>query len=390
MAISFLLAIILVVLRAYGGRDSAIKPRPLLDALERIFGTAFDAFFDCALYFAFAVELASAVMLVQKDYGLSTRGFGASDAQIALANSVVCVLPLLYYIGIGPHPGHSPLPPARSMGCSSTCTQPETSTGSMGSAPSEQQAQSNTTLSSKKREAKGDASHSRDFNFRLLLFCLVTVLSLYCFYSQVIHNWGSSRIGDQSRVASDHEWQHVVDLCHGNVDPLSAVEERTLAVFELLGGLTVYLFTLWQVVMFRMRQSMSLKGEAVRDAEANNDSSSNPCHGQNLINNRKLLRRILGCWAAANCAAAVIFVIPLVLSLPLLWWMFRLRQIQAEVLKNRGIQYMGNEWAFGQIIGVVIFAPVATQACYAAWRNGLPVRGSGRHGNSPTAGSSSG
>ena len=63
----------------------------------------------------------------------------------------------------------------------------------------------------------------------------------------------------------------------------------------------------------------------------------------------------------------MLFLTPLALSLPLLWWIFRLRQVQPEVLESRGIQYIGNEWAFGQIIGVVIFAPVLTQACYAAW-----------------------
>ena len=42
------------------------------------------------------------------------------------------------------------------------------------------------------QEAKDDAAAAGDSNFRLLLFCLVTVMSLYCFYSQVIHNWGAT------------------------------------------------------------------------------------------------------------------------------------------------------------------------------------------------------
>jgi len=347
---------------------------PILDALERVVSTTFDAFFDCALYFAFAVELASVVMLVQKDCGLSTRGFGAGDAQIALANSVVCVLPLLYYVGIAPQFGHPPPHVVDPKVMHAPRAQSEAPTTSMSSTASEQQYPNtrNGIVSTNHGDESG-ASHSLGFHFRLTLFCLVTVLSLYCFYSQVVHNWGASRIGDQSRVVSNDEWQKVVDLCHGDAGPLSAAEERKLAVCELVGGLTIYLFTLWQVAMFRMRRSMSSKGEARRDTELHNYSSLYSRHGQNLITSRKLLRRILGRSAAVYFVAGIIFLTPLALSLPLLWWIFRLRQIQAEVLRNRGIQYMGNEWAFGQIIGVVIFAPVASQACYAAWRYIPPV-----------------
>ena len=268
-------------------------------------------------------------MLVQKDYGLSTRGFGAADAQIALANSVVCVLPLLYYVGmaVSPSPGG---------GCG---TKRERSPAS---------------ISSNAQEAKDDAASAGDSNFRLLLFCLVTVMSLYCFYSQVIHNWGASRVGSQSTLASNAEWKKIEDLCYGSIGPWSAVEDRALAVFELVGGLVTYLFTLWQVAMFRMRQQP--KDAAVHDAEAAAGLS------------RQRLKRKLG-----RGLAAVLLMTPLALSLPLLWGIFRLRQLQAEELKSRGIEYMGNEWAFGQIIGVVIFAPVATQAGYATWVHGSPV-----------------
>ena len=113
VAIAFLLASLLVVLRTYNGRDGPEPTTPVRDALERIVGAAFHAFFDCAIYFALAVELASVAMVVQKDWELSTRGFGADDARVALINSVVCVLPLLYYISLacGPGPSSAAAPP---------------------------------------------------------------------------------------------------------------------------------------------------------------------------------------------------------------------------------------------------------------------------------------
>ena len=277
-------------------------------------------------------------MLVQKDYGISTRGFGAADAQIALANSVVCVLPLLYHVGMV-------VPPCPREGCG---TKRERSPASIS--PSAQ-------------EAKDDAASAGDANFRFLLFCIVTVMSLYCFCSQVIHNWGASRVGDQSMPASNAEWKQIEDLCYGSIGPWSAVEDRALAVFELVGGLVTYLFTLWQVAMFRLR----------RQPKAGEEGNSRGCglesnHTHGLITTLQRHKQKLG-----RVIAAVLLLTPLALSLPLLWGIFRLRQLQAEVLKSRGIEYMGNEWAFGQIIGVVIFAPVATQAGYAAWVHGSPI-----------------
>jgi hypothetical protein len=295
---------------------------------EPVLRAAFDAFFDCAIYFSLAVELASVVMLVRKDFGLSTSGFGASDAQIALANSVVCILPLLYYVGFA-------------------------------SSPESEERQCNSPQAGEPLEAV--------HNFRLLLFCLLTVPFSYAFYSQCIHNWGPSRItidaGPNNSTLTESDWQKVVGLCFGNVKPLGVVEARTLAIFELLGGMAIYLFTLWRIANFSIRQLEAVDEEV---------------KGKSLVILGRILARLQRTWKGEKTTKtakmvkfvvlAVFYFTPLVLSIPLLRGIFRLRQIQGEVVERRGGQYMGNEWAFGQIIGVVIFAPVVTQACYAGWK----------------------
>ena len=127
---------------------------------------------------------------------------------------------------------------------------------------------------------RDDLASARNYNFRLLLFFLVVVLSLYCFGSQVAHKWGPSPVDDRNTAVSREEWQKVVDLCHGDVGPLSPAEERTLAVFELAGGLAVYLFTLWQVPR-RFRARRRSTKVALREVEAAVENGSSPRHNNN-------------------------------------------------------------------------------------------------------------
>lgn len=60
-----------------------------------ILSTGLSTFVYSAGYFAVAIQLATIAVLVQKDFGISTSDFGAIEAQIAHAISVVCMLPLL-------------------------------------------------------------------------------------------------------------------------------------------------------------------------------------------------------------------------------------------------------------------------------------------------------
>lgn len=148
------------------------------------------AFSDSAVYFAIAVELASIVVLVRKDYGLSTDGFGAIQAQISWAVSVVCMLPLLYPLVLlgwgklthrGPH-----------------------------------EKQQHTERRSKSKVRK-------------LLFYLALVMFLYPFVSQCIHNWAPSLVGEGNAPGgttwiTDAEQAALISLCFSQANPLSQTE----------------------------------------------------------------------------------------------------------------------------------------------------------------------
>ncbi|KAL2875112.1 hypothetical protein SGCOL_009684 [Colletotrichum sp. CLE4] len=154
LALGFVLASLILIIRQRHG--------PRAEFFQLVLKAGFDAFFEFAIYFAVAIELAAIVMLVNKDFGISTAGFGANEAQIALAVSVVCILPLLYPIALLPLDLFHP--------------------------ESERQAQQNS------RKLQQRQRRRRDFS--LMLFALVCVLFFYPFLSQCIHNWAPLRVGE--------------------------------------------------------------------------------------------------------------------------------------------------------------------------------------------------
>jgi len=76
----------------------------------------------------------------------------------------------------------------------------------------------------------------------------------------------------------------------------------------------------------------------------------------------------------AGVATGALLLTPLALSVPMIRGIFRLRDIQANVVDRMGSQYTGNEWGFGQIIGVGIFAPVITETAFEGWKHYRSLR----------------
>ncbi|KXH65935.1 hypothetical protein CSAL01_10802 [Colletotrichum salicis] len=75
LALGFVLASLTLIIRQRHG--------PRAEFFQLVLKVGFDAFFEFAIYFAIAIELAAIVMLVNKDFGISTAGFGTDEAQIA-------------------------------------------------------------------------------------------------------------------------------------------------------------------------------------------------------------------------------------------------------------------------------------------------------------------
>ncbi|KAF9871577.1 hypothetical protein CkaCkLH20_10988 [Colletotrichum karsti] len=282
----------------------------------------FEAFFEFAVYFAIAVELATIIMLVNKDFGVTTADFGANEAQNALAIAVVCVIPLVYPIA---------LLPARMF-------HPESA-----------------VQHSFHRKPGDDA---RRHVFRLILFCLVVTLFFYPFLSQCIHNWGPLRIGEGGggggggeTLITAAEWALVKDMCFGSIDRFTDVEHWLLAVCEIIASLLIFLFTLWHAMgvgLKRWRDADDFSGTERKTTVALSraqDVLQRGWHGHRIM----------------------LLFLPVVLGSPILWCIFRLRRIQAEAAAHMDNEYPGDNWGFGQIVGIIIFAPVVADMAFAGW-----------------------
>ncbi|KAF4811875.1 hypothetical protein CGCSCA5_v009528 [Colletotrichum siamense] len=88
LALGFFLAASMLLVRQRSGRR--------WEFFQIIIKKGLEAFFEFAVYFAIAVQLATTIMLVKKDFGKTTADFGANEAQNALAIAVICVIPLVY------------------------------------------------------------------------------------------------------------------------------------------------------------------------------------------------------------------------------------------------------------------------------------------------------
>lgn len=292
----------------------------------------FEAFWDCSIYFALAVELAAIVMLVYKDFGVSTAGFGSNDLQIAVAISVLCILPHMYPVALlspgvldGPRSGRD----------DSTAEK---------------------TLTRMRR-----VRH----HFRAFLFILLTAVYIYPFLSQCVHNWGRSRIGDGNAASgetavSDAEWAKVAYMCTGDDAALSGDEFMLLAVFELVASIALFAFVVGFLVSVAVRR---WRGDH-DDNNAGVDEADDPIVMVRLVRFQRYLEDV---WERSVATRVFCALVPLVLALPLLWGIFRLRSIQQALDERSALPYTSNDWGFGQVVGVVIFLPVPVQMVFAGW-----------------------
>lgn len=292
------------------------KKGPKWAFLRFVSTVGLEAFFDFAIYFALAINIASIVVLVHKDFGVSTAGFGASDAQIAMAMSVACILPLLYPLGLLP----------------THVSPPE---------------------NSQESPARISAGQWKTHSPRLLLFSLLAVLFSYPFLSQAIHNWAPSRIGEGSgpggeTLVTNEEFGRVQRMCFGTVEQFSSWESRLLAATEMAGSLLIYLFLLWHLIT---AETDGIEFEDVGRITRTLLRIRSPTE---TLCRRRPIR-------------ALFLLTPAALGGILLYCIFRLRSIQGQMAQWLDGRYAGNEWGFGQIVGIVMFVPVLMDMAFAGW-----------------------
>ncbi|KAF4955200.1 hypothetical protein FGADI_4782 [Fusarium gaditjirri] len=268
-----------------------------------------EAFVDSAAYFALALQLATIAVLARKDYGISTADLGAIEARISQSVAVVSMMPLLYPVAL--------LEPAA------------------------------------KTSTRANIKH----NARLLLLSVTVALSFYPFLSRCIHAFGISPIGEgKGSEVSSTDWSVVEDMCfpeeYRNIGRSTTF--KSLNGLELTASMITYISTFW--LLAGLPGTCYGHDEKAEEAKEAEDKTS--------------WRERVNKWFSDRPLVAVLPLLVFAgLTIPLLWVIFTLRNVQEQMSENMGEKYDGNYWGFGQIVSIILFIPVGVEMAYR-WRFG--------------------
>ncbi len=163
--------------------------------------SGFNKYFDSLIYFSSSIQIASSIVLIRKDFGISANGLGGFTVQITWAVALLCMLPLLYPMMIIPH------------------------------------------------------YNGEGIDYRFGLFGACWFLWIYPFVSSMIGAFAPSQVGAGGgpggvTIVTDDEWTALTMLCMEDVNDLSKIEEMVLKVFGAAGGLLVTLYGLASLLWF--------------------------------------------------------------------------------------------------------------------------------------------
>lgn len=296
-------------------------PKPETGAYKwkQIVQCGLDSFFFSAAYFTLAIQLATIVVLVRKDYGISTADLGAIEARIAQSVSVVSLTPLLYPAAL---------------------------------------------LEPKERDIRRDVRH----NSRLLLLSATLALSFFPFLSRCIHAFGPSPIGsDTHQEVSTNDWAKIVEMCFfgGFEDLKKTAIWKALKGLELVASLATYFFAFWLL-------------SGLPSTHYIPDKDTKGYKGvRKLLSWRKRVTK----WFEDRKFWAMVPLLAIIgLTTPLVVIIFTLRDLQKDLSVDMGQVYEGDNWGFGQIVSIVLFFPVGVDMAYW-WRFGSTYEQLGQQGS---------
>ena len=169
---------------------------------------AFGVYADAAILLTFSVQLASMIILIKKDFGISARDFGGLNVEVTWAAALLTMLPML-------------------LVCSS------------------------------------GADLDRK-ELRLSVICISWILFLYTFISRMISDFGPSQVGiskpgSQPAVISPGEAANIEQLCWTDGSNLSKQETVAFDVFAIGGSIflsSVVVGTLIWMLLIRRRPDL--------------------------------------------------------------------------------------------------------------------------------------
>ncbi|OCL10665.1 hypothetical protein AOQ84DRAFT_387352 [Glonium stellatum] len=301
-----------------------------------IMASSAEVFYDSAIFFTFAIQLASIVVLSRANFGISANGMGAITLKITWAISLLTLLPLLPFcygnsIFRQIRKSHTSESTSHSHSIRST---DEDKTTSLKNSVGESDLQP-------RKEAKEEARDRQ----RFFLFVLCWMLSVYPFLSHMVGAFGKSEIGNGSgQVISTVDWGTIEDVCYARTAPLLPSQETAMTVFGIGSWLFMSVIVIYKIFVLAIlkQHSKSRLSHRLRNKHVLVDSSS------------KLAGRL---WMA------LCIVAPL-LSVSQMWTFFRLQKLQTQMTDATGGVYLDKQWTFGQIVAVIVFMPVLTEALF--------------------------
>ncbi|GAB1320019.1 hypothetical protein MFIFM68171_10229 [Madurella fahalii] len=292
-------------------------------AFQTVLTSGLASFFESAVYFALAIEIATTVILFAKDYEFKTTAFGFYEARVSTIACTICLLPLLYPV---------------------------------------------TILSYSSIPSVIDIQDKRVY--RLCLFYIAVLASVYPFFSESVRTWAPTQIGESAgdggvTYVDEDEWDALGRACFGTLEYLTEKDYTILGAFQMVASLFIILFSICTLVppVLRRLNYDRYGGDSpvLKPMTAFCNKASHACQQSPL--------------------KYVLLATPVCLAAPLLWGFWKLRTLQKELATATGKDYEGNEWGFGQVIAITIFVPVGVEMIFGAIQ-GRPAKvGNGPHRN---------
>jgi hypothetical protein len=127
------------------------------------------------------------------------------------------------------------------------------------------------------------------------------------------------------------------------VTPLSDATVLALSIFGIAGWLFLAILVVSSIVR--------------RIVEERHPTSSlaQKLNYKNMSSRWTWMRRLMSSW--------LLFATVTVLEISQIWAYFVMQRQQLQMTQAVGVSYVDGQWAFGQVVAVVIFAPVLVEIC---------------------------
>jgi hypothetical protein len=300
-------------------------------------------FYDNAVFFTFAIQMASIITLARANFGVSADGMGAITMKIAWLVSTLTLLPLLTMV-------------VRPQLFSERKDIPQPIVERGDTIKRDEMGDDIAKCHCEKRTQSISEAHQSQ---RFLLFVLCWATSFYPFYFRMAGTFGmsnafvfgypllkchrASQIGESSdAVISTVDWEIIQNACFEHVEVISPRIETMTTPFGIVGWLLITVVVIYKIVLSAIKSGYERQWSWFKRHNLTFESDTP------LVLRRWLL------------LCGLVFVLLTVQF----WAFFRLRRFQGDMTKAAGGDFSDGQFTFGQIVAVVLFAPVFVEVMF--------------------------